>query len=171
MSSSAIREVELSLYRYYAKEKYIRALKDNISFLDKQIAKLDREIRDCDITIDIESSSPSFEAKVQTSPDGTSYAEKECIRLIDMKLKRKSNLLIERERILAEIDNMELNARNIAWKVEDFTGEHKQLLELKYKNRWGENKIAYEMHISQPQVNKRKQQIVQKIAMWDAWNK
>ena len=167
MSSAAIREVELSLYRYYAKEKNIRALKDNISFLDKQIEKLESEIHNFDMTIDIESSSPSFEARVQTSSDGTSYAERECIRLIDIKIRRKENLLIEKERILAEIDNIELNARNIAWKIEDFAGESKQLLEYKYNNRWGEIKIGMEMHLSQSQVNKKKHQLLQNVISWN----
>ena len=168
---NTIKNTELNLYRFYAKEKSIRALKENISFINGQILKIESEIKECNFTIEPQSTSPSFEAKVQTSNDGTSYAEKEMIRLIDLKLRRNSYLMLEREKILAEIDNIELNAKNIAWRVEDFTGELKELLEHKYKDRWGENKISLEMNISQSQVNKRKQQILEKVAMWDRWNK
>ena len=168
---NTIKNTELNLYRFYAKEKSTRALKENISFINGQILKIESEIKECNFNIEPQSTSPSFEAKVQTSNDGTSYAEKEMIRLIDLKLRRNSYLMLEREKILAEIDNIELNAKNIAWRVEDFTGELKELLEHKYKDRWGENKISLEMNISQSQVNKRKQQILEKVAMWDRWNK
>ena len=100
MDKELYKKTESSLYRYYSKDKSIKALKEKEDILDNQIFRIYDEIKRCDISIEIESSSPRFEEKVQTSGDGTSYAEREAIRLIDIKIKRRSNLLLKKEKIL-----------------------------------------------------------------------
>ena len=64
---------------------------------------------------------------------------------------------------------METIESDIEWKIRDFKGELKTLLELKYEKRMGEQKIALEMHLSQSQVNRKKQQIINKIILWGNW--
>ena len=171
MDKELFKKTESSLYRYYSKDKSIKALKEKVDILDKQIFRINEEIKRCHISIEIESSSPRFEEKVQTSGDGTSYAEREAIRLIDIKIKRRSNLLLKKEKILEEIDEMELDFKNVEWRVKDFEGESKILLELKYKEKCSENYIATKMNLNQSQVNRRKQQIIEKIALWDIWKR
>ena len=167
MDKDLFKKTERSLYKYYSKDKSIKALKEKIDILDKQIFRINEEIKRCDVNIKIESSSPSFEERVQTSGDGTSYVEREMIRLIDIKIKRRSNLLLKKEKILEEIDELELDFKNIEWRVKDFEGESKTLLEMKYKEKYSENYIATKMNINQSQVNRRKQQLIEKIALWN----
>ena len=76
--------IEDKLYNFFNKEKKIAALRYQIEILRKQIERLDKDLRECNITIEIESSSPSFEERVQSSSDGTSYAEREVIRITDL---------------------------------------------------------------------------------------
>ena len=91
------------------------------------------------------------------------------IKLTDMKLKKKSKLQIERENIIDQLDELECIKSEMEWKIRDFKGELKTLLELKYEKRMGEQKIALEMHLSQSQVNRKKQQIINKIILWGNW--
>lgn len=167
MDKDLFKKTERSLYKYYSKDKSIKALKEKIDILDKQIFRINEEIKRCDVNIKIESSSPSFEERVQTSGNGTSYVEREMIRLIDIKIKRRSNLLLKKEKILEEIDELELDFKKIEWRVKDFEGESKTLLEMKYKEKYSENYIATKMNINQSQVNRRKQQLIEKIALWN----
>ena len=64
---------------------------------------------------------------------------------------------------------MELDFKNVEWRVKDFQGESKILLEMKYKEKYSEKYIATKMNLNQSQVNRRKQQIIEKIALWDIW--
>ncbi len=89
--------------------KLLKAYKTEINPNQEQIDKINQELRECDINIEIESSSPAFEERVQRSTDGTSYAEREVIRITDLKLKRKLSKEIEIEEIKEEIENIELD--------------------------------------------------------------
>ena len=109
MSRDRFKQTEDKLYNYFNKEKKIATLNYRIEVLKKQIDKINQELRECDINIEIESSSPGFEERVQTSSDGTSYAERELIRITDLKLKRKLSKEIEIEELKEEIENIELD--------------------------------------------------------------
>ena len=171
MDKELFEKTESQLNRYFSKEKIVKALKDKISLLDKQIKSIDEDLRTSNISIEPESSSPSFEQKVQTSGAGISYAEREVMRVTELKIRRKIEKQLEREKVLEQLDNIEIDCNEIEWKIKDFTGELKILLELKYKDGLGENAIAEKVHLSQSQVNRLKQQIVRKISMWEGWGK
>ena len=85
MSRDKFKKTEDKLYNYFNKEKKIATLNYRIEVLKNQIDKINQELRECDINIEIESSSPAFEERVQRSTDGTSYAEREVIRITDLK--------------------------------------------------------------------------------------
>lgn len=170
MDKELFDKTESMLYRYYSKYKHERALRDKLRLLNKQIEAIDKELRECNISLEPESKSPSFDERVQTSSDGMSYAEREAMRITELKINRKTQKSIERQYILEELDNLEIECNEIEWKIKDFTGESKQILELKYKDGFNEMKIARIMHLDQSQVNRKKQRIIKKIAMWDMWN-
>ena len=128
-------------------------------------------ISKCDINIEIESSSPRFEERVQSSPDGTSYAEREVIRITDLKLKRKLSKEIEIEEIKEEIENIELDNSILEYNLQYINEEWYKLLELKYKFKKNETQISLEMNISQSQVNKIKQKAIADIRRWEEWRK
>lgn len=161
--------IEDKLYNFFNKEKKIAALRYQIEILRKQIERLDKDLRECNITIEIESSSPGFEERVQTSSNGTSYAEREVIRITDLKLKRKAEKEVEIEEFLALIDKIELDNAILEYNLQFINEEWHKLLELKYKDKKSEQQIAIEMNMSQSQVNKIKQKVIFDIKRWEEW--
>ena len=161
--------IEDKLYNFFNKEKKIATLNYRIEILKKQIEKIDQELKECDVSIEIESSSPSFEERVQSSSDGTSYAEREVIRITDLKLKRKAEKEVEIEEFLALIDKIELDNAILEYNLQFINEEWHKLLELKYKDKKSEQQIAIEMNMSQSQVNKIKQKVIFDIKRWEEW--
>ena len=171
MSRDRFKKTEDKLYNYFNKEKKIATLNYRIEVLKKQIDKINQELKACDVNIEIESSSPGFEETVQSSPDGTSYAEREVIRITDLKLKRKLSKEIEIEEIKEEIENIELDNSILEYNLQFINKEWYKLLELKYKFKKNETQISLEMNISQSQVNKIKQKAIADIRRWEEWRK
>lgn len=171
MSKDRFKKTEDKLYNYFNKEKKIATLNYRIEVLKKQIDKIAQELKECDVNIEIESSIPGFEERVQSSPDGTSYAEREVIRITDLKLKRKLSKEIEIEDIKEEIENIELDNSILEYNLQYINEEWYKLLELKYKFKKNEVQISLEMNISQSQVNKIKQKAIADIRRWEEWRK
>lgn len=171
MSRDRFKKTEDKLYNYFNKEKKIATLNYRIEVLKKQIYTINQELKSCDVNIELESSSPSFEERVQTSSDGISYAEREVIRITDLKLKRKLSKEIEIEEIKEEIENIELDNSILEYNLQYINEEWYKLLELKYKFKKNETQISLEMNISQSQVNKIKQKAIADIRRWEEWRK
>lgn len=170
ISKELFEETESKIFKYFNRNKMIESLNKKLEILDKQIESIDKDLRKCNISIEPESSSPNFEERVQTSGTGVSYAEREVMRVTDLQIKRKISKQLERQKVLEQLDEIEIACNDIGWKIEEFEGELKDILKYLYKDRLGENAIAEKMHIGQPQINKRKQQIIRKISLWDGWN-
>lgn len=171
MSRDRFKKTEDKLYNYFNKEKKIATLNYRIELLKKQIDKINQELRECDVNIEIESSSLGFEERVQTSSDGTSYAEREVIRITELKLKRKVSKEIEIEELKEDIENIELDNSILEYNLQYINEEWYKLLELKYKFKKNETQISLEMNISQSQVNKIKQKAIADIRRWEEWRK
>ena len=171
MSRDKFKKTEDKLYNYFNKEKKIATLNYRIEVLKNQIDKINQELKECDVSIEVESSSPGFEERVQSSSDGTSYAEREVIRITDLKLKRKLSKEIEIEEIKEEIENIELYNSILEYNLQFINEEWYKLLELKYKFKKNETQISLEMNISQSQVNKIKQKAIADIRRWEEWRK
>lgn len=171
MSRDRFKKTEDKLYNYFNKEQEIAALKFRIAVLKKHICEINEELKKCDVNIEIESSSPGFEERVQSSPDGTSYAEREVIRITDLKLKRKLSKEIEIEELKEKIENIELDNCILEYNLQYINKEWYKLLELKYKFKKNETQISLEMNISQSQVNKIKQKAIVNIQRWEEWRK
>lgn len=171
MSRDKFKKTEDKLYNYFNKEKKIATLNYRIELLKKQRDKINQELKECDVSIEVESSSPGFEERVQSSSDGTSYAEREVIRITELKLKRKLSKEIEIEEIKEEIENIELDNSILEYNLKYINEEWYKLLELKYKFKKNEVQISLEMNISQSQVNKIKQKAIANIQRWEEWRK
>lgn len=169
MDKELFDDIERKLCRYYSKDKHKKSLEDKLKLLENQIEAINKELRERDFNLEPESKSPSFGERVQASSDGMSYAEREVMRITDLKIERRAKKREEREQVLEELDNLEIECNEMEWRIRDFKGSLKQLLELKYKDELNEMKIAQIMHLDQSQVNRRKKQIINKIAMWDMW--
>lgn len=165
------KETEEKLYKYFNKDSIYRGLNKQLDVFNKQIADLEKELKECSyIDIEEESKSPAFEERIQTSSNGTSYAEGQIIKLTELKLKRKAKKEIERENILEQLEDMETIESEMDWKVEQLQGRFKELLKMCYKDNMNEVQISFKLHLSQSQVNKRKNQILEKIFMWEKWS-
>ncbi len=171
MSRDRFKKTEDKLYNYFNKEKKIATLNYRIQILKKQIYEINQELKECNVNIEIESSSPGFEERVQSSSDGTSYAEREVIRITDLKLKRKLSKEIEIEELKEKIENIELDNSILEYNLQYINKEWYKLLELKYKFKKNEVQISLEMNISQSQVNKIKQKAIANIQRWEEWRK
>lgn len=171
MSRDRFKKTEDKLYNYFNKEKKIATLNYRIQILKKQIYEIDQELKECNVNIEIESSSPGFEERVQSSSDGTSYAEREVIRITDLKLKRKLSKEIEIEELKEKIENIELDNSILEYNLQYINEEWYKLLELKYKFKKNEVQISLEMNISQSQVNKIKQKAIADIRRWEEWRR
>lgn len=165
------KETEDKLYKYFNKESIYKGLKRQLEVLDKQIWEIEKELKECTyIDIEEESKSQGFTERVQISTNGISYAEGQMIKLTELKLRRKTKKEIERENIIEQLEDMETIESEMEWKVEQLKGNFKELLRLCYKDNMNEVQISFKLHLSQSQVNKRKNQILEKIFMWEKWS-
>ena len=171
MRKDEFKKTEEKLYNYFDKEKKIATFNFRIDLLKKQVEKINAELKECNVNIEAESSSPSFDERVQSSSDGTSYAEREVMRITELKLKRKVAKELEIEGITEEIENRELDNSILDYNLQYINDEWYKLLELKYKDKKSEVHISLEMNISQSQVNKIKQKVIADIRRWEEWRK
>ncbi|NFI06016.1 hypothetical protein FC959_16925 [Clostridium botulinum] len=165
------KETEDKLYKYFNRDRIYKGLNSQLTVLNKQIDELNNELKDCKyINVDEESSSPSFDERVQTSSSCTSYVESQVIKLTDMKLRRKEKKELERENILSQLGDLESIVVEMEWKVGQLRDNYKKMLSMVYKDNMNEVQISFKLHLSQSQVNKRKNKILEHIFMWEKWN-
>ncbi|AIY81684.1 hypothetical protein FDB15_18560 [Clostridium botulinum] len=165
------KETEDKLYKYFNRDRIYKGLNSQLTVLNKQIDELSNELKDCKyINVDEESSSPGFDERVQTSSSCTSYVESQVIKLTDMKLRRKEKKELERENILSQLGDLESIIAEMEWKVGQLRDNYKKMLSMVYKDNMNEVQISFKLHLSQSQVNKRKNKILEHIFMWEKWN-
>lgn len=171
MNRELFKKTEDKLYNYFKQENKISTLRHRIDILEKQIFEIAQDLKKCNVSIEVESSNLRFEERVQSSSDRTSYAEREVIRITDLKLKRKLDKELEVERIKEEIENIELDNAILDYNLKYLNREMYNLLMLKYKQKLNETQISFAMNISQSQVNKIKQKVIADIINWEGWRK
>lgn len=164
-------KIETKLYLYYQKDIKLKSLRNQLDLLDKQINKIEKELKECNISIPDESRSITYEERVQASGDGTSYAEREVMKITEVKLKRITSKKLDKEYISEQIDNIETYSAAIEDIIRPYSDELKKLLEYKYKYHWNETRISSVLHLSQSQINKKKQKVIEDIERWERWNK
>jgi len=171
MNKELFAETENKVRRYYQKDKIINSLNSKINLLNKQIKSLEDDLKNCNINIDPGIKPLSYEERVQSSGDGSSYAEKETMRLTEYMMKRKSDKEMERQKILEQIDQIELDYIYMKDAIETIQGAYKELLKLYYEKGFNEQKVANILNWNQSQINRKKWKLMEKIADWDQWNK
>lgn len=164
------KETEDKLFKYFNRDRISTGLNSQLKTIDTQIERIEKELKEGSyINIGEQLSSPSFDERVQTSSTGISYAESQVMQLTDMKLRKKGKLEIDRQNIIDQLDELECIKSEMEWKVEQISDNYKKMLNLIYKENMNEVQISFKLHLSQSQVNKRKNQILEKIFMWDKW--
>jgi hypothetical protein len=169
MKKETIAEIENKIRRYYQKDKLIESLKKRLKLLDEQIKVIEEDLKNCNVTIEPNIKAISYEERVQTSGDGTSYAEREVMRVTEFKIKRKAEKQLEKEKILEQIDNIELDYNFISDSINLFDDKLKKILRMKYKDNMGEEAIGLELHLAQSAINIKKNDMLRKIENFNMW--
>lgn len=165
------KETEDKLFKYFNRDRISTGLNSQLKTIDNQIERIEKELKEGSyINIEEQSSSPGFEERVQTSSTGISYAESQVMQLTDMKLRKKGKLEIDKQNIIDQLDELECIKSEMEWKVEQLSDNYKKMLDLIYKENMNEVQISFKLHLSQSQVNKRKNKILEQIFMWEKWN-
>lgn len=111
----------------------------------------------------------SYEERVQTSSTGESYAERTAVRIADKLIKEQSRKMEEIADIEEEIRNIEADNVIIGDNIGGLRRRDSEFLETKYNKELPEWRVGVELHMSQSQVNRKKQRLIENVARWDAW--
>lgn len=171
MDKELFKETENKVRRYYQKDKLINYLKNKIKRLDSQINEIEIQLKKNDVTLEPGIKPINYEERVQTSGDGSSFAERQAMKITEFRLERINNKMMEKEKLLEQIDQIELEYTDLDESIREIKGKYKELLEMAYKKGYGEQKIAQELNWVQSQINRKKQTLMKIIADWPMWNK
>ncbi|WP_243129241.1 hypothetical protein [Hathewaya massiliensis] len=163
------RKTEKKLYNYYGKDKKIENLKKKIYLLYKQIEEIEIKLKKVDIDIPEESKCIAYEERVQTSSDGTSYAERALMRITDRLINEQARKKEEIVRIEEEIRNIEADNIIIKENIKDLRNEDKQFLNLKYKEGMKDWQVGVRLGMDQSTATRKRQKLVEDVARWELW--
>lgn len=169
IDKKTFRETEKKIYNYFRKDKVISSLKHKAEILNKQVDQIEKKLRNTDITIPEESRAMTYEERVQTSNTGESYAERTAVRIADKLQKEQSRKIEEIADIEEEIRNIEADNVIIGDNIGGLRKRDFEFLETKYNKEFPEWRVGVELHMSQSQVNRKKQRLIENVARWDAW--
>lgn len=167
MDKDLFKKTEGKLYRYYESTKRIESFKAKIKLLKDNSDLIIEKIKNMDISIPEESKSPSFDERVQTSSDGLSYAERTMYQIIDRlekELADNNNMIEKLEELIRKInqDNKIID-ENIKW----LGKEQLKFLELKYKVKLNNWKIANELNVSEVTCTRIRNKLIEDVARWE----
>ncbi|WP_242957633.1 sigma-70 family RNA polymerase sigma factor [Clostridium cochlearium] len=162
------RNMERMLYNYFIKDEIIKSKKQLIQMLEKQIDKLEEQIKTNNVKIEPElNMGISYDEKVQTSTDGTSYAEKAVIRAVEGLEMDKAEKLEEIFKLEKDIMDIERESKIIELNVGMLSEEDKRFIEMKYKERMSVEEIAERINLSRTAGYNKRDKIVENIIHWN----
>lgn len=160
------RRTEGRLYRYFEDKQKIKCLELECIDLDQQKERIRKDIQETNVFIEEESKSMSYEERVQTSTNCTSYAERALINEISnlekewiyirKKLLKKRTRIREIERRVSHIKN------NLAMLSE----ENKRFIELKYGDKQSLEEIGQVLNIAKTTAHRKREELVENISLW-----
>ena len=77
------RKTEGRLFRYYRILRDIDKMYNKTTILEEQIKSIEHDIKHNNVSLEEESRSITYEVRIQSSSDGTSYAEKEFMKQME----------------------------------------------------------------------------------------
>lgn len=162
------RKTEGHLYRYYDTLNKIKALEEEIKRLEKQKEMIKKDMQEANIHIEPELNMgiDYSRTKIQTSNDGTSYAEKELIKEIE---KLEKELIYVRKRLYkkkARIRELERQINTMESNISMLSEENKRFLELKYGDKKTIDEIAYILNMARATVYRKREELIEDIARW-----
>ncbi|WP_236883767.1 hypothetical protein [Clostridium botulinum] len=161
------RKTEKKLYNFFKKDKKISSLKHKIEVLNKQIDDIEIKLKKIDIDIPDECKSITHEERVQTSSDGTSYAERTAMKITDNLLKEQSRKFEEIATIEEEIRNIIVDNIIIEDNIKDLSEEDKKFLTIKYRDNKKDWQVGNELGMDQSTASRKRQKLVENVARWE----
>lgn len=164
IDKETFRKIEGRLYRYYENLREIEKLEFRCSMLEEQKERLRKDLRETNIEIEEESRSITFGERVQSSFDGTSYAEREVIRQIE-RLEREwkdtRRLILKNH---AKINEMKRQNTDLEFALRLLSDTCKRFVKLKYKDEKSLEQIGRELHMSKSTAHGWREDIAKAIA-------
>ncbi|QPW61892.1 hypothetical protein IG390_05190 [Clostridium botulinum] len=167
MDKEIFRKTEKKLYNFFKKDKKINSLNHKIELLNKQINDIEEKLKNVNITIPEESRAITYEERVQTSSDGTSYAERAAIRITDNLLKEQSIKIEQIAKIEEEIRNIQAYNISIEDNIKDLSEEDKHFLKLKYSEEKKDWQVGKELGMDQSTASRKRKRLVENVANWE----
>ena len=168
MDKEMFKKIEWKLYRYFEKDKKIKSIKDKIDLLEKHIKLINEKIKNMDISIPIESRSINFDEKVQTSSDGTSYAERAMINIID----RLEKEIINNKNDITKLEELIRRTKEDSKMLDGYmyylNDYHKDFLKYKYGEKLKNWQIASKLGISEVTCTRIKRELINDISRWES---
>lgn len=164
-----LKDTERKLETYFKRETILKLIDKKIEQLELRISEIKRDLKEVNINIPEESKSISYEERVKTSSDGTSYAESSV-----MKITERMQMLLEKN----ELELIDLKAKRfdiksdndtIGEKIEGLKKEYKNIIEFIYRDGNTEEFVAQKLNIDRSNVNRRKITILRNIEHWFYW--
>ena len=166
MNNEYFKKIEKMLYRYYETEKDIKVLNKEKELLSNQYQLLENKLKKTQYSLQEQSSSIGFEERVQSSSDGTSYAERELINQITGDEKEQNRIRKRLYKIDRKIREIERNNIKLKINITMLNSEYQKFLELKYKDKMPMEKLYIEINRSRKSAFNLRREIIDEVGRW-----
>lgn len=171
IDKDTFRKTEKKLYNYFGKNKKINSIKLKVSLLKRQIEDIESKLKNVNVSIPEESNSITYEERVQTSPDGVSYAERTLMRITDKLISEKARKEEEITDLEEELRDIEADNIIMDDNIRCLNEEDKKFLKIKYEEKKKDWQIGFKLGISQSSATRIRQGLVENVARWEQWYK
>lgn len=167
MKENIFRKTERRLYNYFNKDKLINSYRDKINYLTNYIKELDYKIKNIDIEINTDIRAISYDEKVQSSLDSSSYIEKIMVEMIDSLICEKYRVKKEIIELETRIKRLEADNKIIESNITMLRDDFQEFINNKYRDRKYNREIALEMNMSESSITRLKKQALKVIENWE----
>ena len=173
MDKEAYRKTEKMLYVYFEEDiRRITSIRSDIELTKNNIKVIDDKIRTCDFTIDYNQPAITISERVQTSPSGTSYVEREITKRIEGLEKEKAHNIRRLSKLEQKERDLNYKINKLTRNINGLSSESRSFINLKYnpnnqyKRILSVREIAEIMHIGKDTAYTLKDKIVENIALF-----
>ncbi|KEI16850.1 hypothetical protein G8S49_01410 [Clostridium botulinum C] len=159
------KKTEGRLYRYYKSIKLIDRLEHRCMVLEKAKDQLRQDLRSTNIDIEADiNMGISYDERVQTSPNGTSYVEQETMKQIEKLEMEWKNTRKQILKVHAKIREIKKENADMEYIVGLLDTQYKLIAEMKYKDESSLEKIGLKLNMDKSTVSRMRVKIVEEIS-------
>lgn len=160
------RSTEGKLYSYYRKIKEVDRKRERIEELDRKIREIEEDIKNTNVNIDYYQGAMPISERVQTSSNGTSYAETQIVKAIDDLEREKAFRIRTKLKLKAKIRTMEDFILYMSQTIDSLNlgEENMRFIELKYGDGADMIIIANKLNMAKTTAYRKRKEIVTAVA-------